>query len=204
MKPKSVLSELKEKERKVRRDIIIAAAEEEFAEKPFNKVSMRTIAKRAGISPAVIYQHFPDQQTLFVDTFMKGTNQIFEKIFKVIYDSQDGALEKATSLYIEYFTHNDQYFRMMMNFFLGGTVDPELFEKLTIIEKNILDHLDVIFRKMKVKGDVRVHSHTLFAAITGIVVTFRNHPAKNTRQVLMHRQKIARNLAMLFTNKSRV
>jgi AcrR family transcriptional regulator len=198
MKPKRVLSELKEKERKVRRDIIIAAAEEEFAEKPFNKVSMRTIAKRAGISTAIIYQLFPDQQTLFVDTFMKGTNHIFNKIFKTIDNSQDGALEQAVSLYIEYFTHNDQYFRMMLNFFLGGAVDPELFEKLNIIEKNILDHLDVIFRKMKIKGDVRVHSHTLFAAITGIIMTFRSHPSKSTKQVLIHRQKIARNLSMLF------
>jgi len=201
MKANTVLAQLKEKERQVRRDIIIAAAEEEFAEKPFNEVSMRTIAKRAGVSTAVIYRHFPDQQTLFVDTFMKGTNQIFEEIFKTINDSPDGALEKAASLYIEYFTQNDQYFRMMMNFFLGGTVDPALFEKLTIIEKNILDHLDVIFRKIKVKGDVRVHSHTLFAAITGIVVTFRNHPTKSNDQVLKHRQKVASNLSILFRKK---
>lgn len=201
MKPKGVLSELKEKERQVRRDIIIAAAEEEFAEKPFNEVSMRTIARRAGMSTAVIYQHFPDQQTLFVDTFMKGTNQIFENIFKTINNSPDGALEKAASLYIEYFTQNDQYFRMMMNFFLGSAVDPALFEKLTIIEKNILDHLDVIFRKMKVRGDVRIYSHALFAAITGIVVTFRNHPTKSSAQVLKHRQKVARTLSKLFSKK---
>lgn len=201
MKTNSVLAQLKEKERKVRRDIIIAAAEKEFAEKPFNEVSMRTIAKRAGASTAVIYQHFPDQQTLFVDTFMKGTNQIFEKIFKTINDSPDGALEKASSMYIEYFTHNDQYFRMMMNFFLGSAVDPALFEKLTIIEKNILDHLDLIFRKMKLKGDVRIYSHTLFAAITGIVVTFRNHPTKSTEQVLKHRRKVARTLSKLFNKK---
>mgnify|MGYP000915906215 CR=1 FL=1 len=198
MKPKSVLSELKEKERKVRRDIIIAAAEEEFAEKSFNEVSMRTIARRAGVSTTVIYQHFPDQQTLFVDTFMKGTNQIFEKIFKTINDSPDGALEKAASLYIEYFTYHDQYFRMLVNFFLGGAVDPALFERLALIEKNILDHLDVIFRKMKVKGDVRVYSHTLFASITGIVLTFRNHPTKSIEQILKHRHKIARNLSLLF------
>lgn len=198
MKPKAVLAQLKEKERKVRRDIIIAAAEEEFAEKPFNEVSMRTIARRAGVSTAVIYQHFPDQQTLFVDTFMKGTDQIFEEIFKTINHSHNGALEKAASLYIEYFTKNDQYFRMMMNFFLSSAVDPGLFEKLTMIEKNILDHLDIIFRKMKVKGDVRIYSHTLFAAITGIVVTFRNHPSKSAEQVLKHRQKVARTLSKLF------
>jgi len=198
MKPDSVLSKLKENERKARRDIIIDAAEMEFAEKPFNKVSMRTIAKRAGISPAIIYQHFPDQQTLFVETFRKGTNQIFDKIFTTIRESQDGSLEEIVWRYVEYFTYHDQYFRMMMNFFLSAAVDPGLFENLTVIERDILDHLDIIFRKMKVQGNIREHSHTLFAALTGIVATFRNHPSKNTEQVLQHRHKIARHLVELF------
>jgi len=198
MTSQSVLSKLKENERKARRGIIIDAAEKEFTEKPFNKVSMRTIAKRAGISPAIIYQHFPDQQTLFAETFLKGTNQIFEKIYTTIDASSDGALEQVITAWIEYFTYNDQYFRMLMNFFLTGAVDPELFEKLTIIERNILDHLDIIFRKMKVEGNVRDHSHTLFASLTGIVATFRNHPEKNIGQVLQHRQKIARHLAQQF------
>ena len=198
MKSKGVLSELKEKERKVRRDIIIDAAEKEFAEKPFDKVSMRAIARRAGISPAIIYQHFPDQQTLFAETFEKGTNDIFETIFATINESSDGALEETISLFVDYFTHNDQYFRMMMNFFLSAAVDPGLFEKLTIIERKILDHLDIVFQKMNAEGNVREHSHTLFAALTGIVATFRNHPAKSTEQVLRHRHKIANHLAQLF------
>lgn len=198
MKPKSVLSELKEKERQARRAMIIDAAELEFAEKSFDKVSMRTIAKRAGVSPAIIYQHFPDQQTLFVETFQKGTNQVFEKIFSTITESEDGGLDEIVSIYVDYFTHHDQYFRMMMNFFLSGAVDPGLFEKLTVIEREILDHLDLIFRKMQIEGNVREHSHALFAALTGIVATFRNHPAKNTEQVVQHRHKIARHLASLF------
>jgi len=200
MKTKNVLSELKEKERKVRRDIIIDAAEKEFAKKPFDKVSMRAIARRAGISPAIIYQHFPDQQTLFVETFEKGTNEIFEKIFTTINESPDGALEEIISIYVDYFTHHDQYFRMMMNFFLSGAVDPGLFEKLTVIERKILENMDIIFQKMKVEGNVRDHSHTLFAALSGIVATFRNHPTKNTEQVLQHRHKIAHHLAQLFIN----
>ena len=198
MKTRGVLSELKEKERKVRRDIIIDAAEKEFAEKPFDTVSMRAIARRAGISPAIIYQHFPDQQTLFVETFEKGTNEIFERIFTTINESPDGALEDTVSLFVDYFTHHDQYFRMMMNFFLSAAVDPGLFAKLTVIERRILDHLDIIFQKMNVDGNIRDHSHTLFAALTGIVATFRNHPAKNTEQVLQHRHKIAHHLAHLF------
>lgn len=198
MKPESVLSKLKENERKARRDIIIDAAEKEFTEKPFNKVSMRTIAKRAGVSPAVIYQHFPDQQTLFVETFRKGTNEVFKKMYATINESPDGALEEIVSLFVDYFTHHDQYFKMMMNFFLSAAVDPGLFEKLTVIEREILDHLDIMFRKMNIEGDIRKHSHTFFAALTGIVATFRNHPAKSTGEVLQHRHKIARHLAELF------
>ncbi len=201
MKTKSVLSELKEKEKLARRTIIINAAEKEFATKPFQKVTMRDIARRAGVSPALIYRHFPDQQSLFAEAFMMGINQIFEKIFITIDKSQDGAIEKVISDYIEYFTRNDQYFKMMMNFFLGGSVDPGLFEKLTLIERNILSHFDMIFRKMNADGDIRLHSHALFATLTGIIATFRNHPEKNTQQVLMHRQRIAHNISILFRKK---
>jgi AcrR family transcriptional regulator len=196
MKTKSVLSELKNKEKDARRKIIIDAAEKEFATKPFHKVTMRDIARRAGISPALIYRHFPDQQSLFVEAYMRGTSHIFKKIFTVIDDSEDGAIEQVISYFIEYFTLNDQYFRMMMNFFLEGSVDPGLFEKLNMVERDILDHLDIIFRKMNAGGNIRLHSHTLFAALIGIVATFRNHPEKNKQQELQHRQKIAKNLAV--------
>ncbi len=198
MKTNTVLSELKEKEKLARRKIIIDAAEIEFTSKPFPKVTMRDIAKRAGISPALIYRHFPDQQSLFAEAFMRGISRIFEKIFVAIDQSEDGAIEQVMLDFIEYFTLNDQYFQMMMNFFLGGSVDPELFEKLTKIEREILGHFDLIFQKMHAEGDPRFHSHTLFSALTGIVATFRNHPDKNTLQVLHHRQRIARNLSRLF------
>ena len=198
MKTNTILSELKEKEKMVRRAIIIDAAEKEFTTKPFPKVTMRDIARRAGVSPALIYRHFPDQQSLFAEAFMRGLSQIFEKIFVTIDESEDGAIEQVIADFIEYFTLNDQYFQMMMNFFLGGSVDRTLFEKLTKIEREILGKLDLIFIKMKAKGDPRLHSHTLFAALTGIVATFRNHPDKTPEQVLRYRQNIARNLSSLF------
>lgn len=202
MKASTVLSELKEKEKLARRLIIIDAAEKEFTSKPFPKVTMRDIARRAGVSPALIYRHFPDQQSLFAEAFMRGISRVFEKIFITIEQSPDGAIEQVMMDFIEYFTLNDQYFQMMMNFFLGGSVDPELFEKLTKIEREILGHFDLIFKKMNAEGDPRQHSHTLFASLTGVVATFRNHPDKNTLQVLRHRQRIAGNLAKLFKKHS--
>jgi AcrR family transcriptional regulator len=199
---KNTLSELKEKEKDARRNIIVDAAEKEFATKPFNQVNMRVIAKRAGISPALIYRHFPDQQSLFAETFSRGVQKVFVGLYRTIDESIDGSIEEIARVFIEYFTQHDQYFRMLMNFFMEGSVDKELFDKLNIMERQMLDNFDIIFRKMKIQGDIRLHSHTLFAALTGIVATFRNHPAKTDEEVRKHRTLVAENLARLFKSLS--
>ena len=194
----NTLSDLKEKEKDARRTIIVDAAEKEFATKPFNKVTMRDIAKRAGISPALIYRHFPDQQSLFAETFSRGVQEIFRGLYRTIDESPDGSIVEIALVFIEYFTKHDQYFRMLMNFFMQGSVDRDLFDKLNVMERQMLDNFDIIFRKMKIKGDIRLHSHTMFAALTGIVATFRNHPAKSEEEILKHRKLVAENLARLF------
>lgn len=194
----NTLSKLKEKEKDARRKIIVDAAEKEFATKPFNRVNMRDIAKRAGISPALIYRHFPDQQSLFVEAFCRGVNDMFEEIYRKIDTSSDGSIREVVADFIGFFTRNDQYFRMMMNFFLSGSVDEDLFAKLNILERRMLDNFDAMFTKMKISGNIRHHSHALFASLIGIVATFRNHPHKNDGEVLLHRGRIAEHLARLF------
>ncbi len=202
MKKNKTLSELKEKEKDARRKIIVDAAETEFATKPFNKVTMRDIARRAGISPALIYRHFPDQQSLFAETFYRGVQDVFQGLYRTIEESPDGSIEEVSRVFIEYFTMHDQYFRMLMNFFMEGSVDRDLFDKLNVMERQMLDNFDIIFRKMNVQGDIRLHSHTMFAALTGIVATFRSHPSKSDEEILKHRTLVAENLARLFIGLS--
>jgi AcrR family transcriptional regulator len=194
--------QLKQKQKGTRRRIIIDAAEKEFATKPFNRVNMRDIAKRAGISPALIYRHFPDQQSLFAEAYVRGVSGAFDSIYKKIDESADGAMQDVIADFIEFFTRNDQYYRMMMNFFLNGDVDRVLFNKLNILERRMLDNFDRMFEKIKIKDNVRFQSHTLFAALIGIIATFRNHPDKSDSEVLKHRKRIASNLARLFTESA--
>lgn len=171
----------------------------EFATKPFNRVNMRDIARRAGISPALIYRHFPDQQSLFAEAYVRGISGILERIRERIDTSEDGAMGEAIEDFIDFFTRNDQYYRMMMNFFLEGSVDRGLFDKLTVMERNLLGHFDAMFAKMKIEGDIRFHSHTLFSSLVGIVATFRSHPDKNDKEILKHRKRIAANLVKIYT-----
>ena len=193
------LSEIKEREKDARRSIIIDAAEKEFATKPFNRVTMRDIARRAGISPALIYRHFPDQQSLFVEAFLRGVHDVFEDIYLRIDGAGDGLIADVALRFVEFFTLNDQYFRMMMNFFLDGSVDPDLFGKLNVLERRMLDNFDKMFLRLHCRGNVRFHSHALFAALIGIVATYRSHPEKSGEDVLKHRKRIAGELALLFS-----
>lgn len=202
MKNNKTLSELKASEKNARRDIIIDAAETEFATKPFNRVNMRDIARRAGISPALIYRHFPDQQSLFAETYVRGISGILDRIRKRIDTSRDGAFGEVVDDFIVFFSRNDQYYRTMTNFFLEGPVERGLFDKLNSMERKLLGHFDAMFTKMKIEGDIRFHSHTLFSALVGIVTTFRSHPDKSDREILKHRRRIAANLTKIYTSYS--
>lgn len=47
---------------------IVHAARAVFAEQGYVEVSMRAIARRAGVDPALIHHYFPDKAALFVET----------------------------------------------------------------------------------------------------------------------------------------
>lgn len=201
MDQQNTFLQLREKEKDSRKNIIIDAAEKEFVSKPFSKVNMRDIAKNAGISPASIYRYFPDQQSLFIEAFVRGTKDIFDSLHTMIEQSSDGSIEDVTRLYTEYFTRNDQYFSMLMHFFLDGSVDSDVFEKVIAVERTLLESFDMLFKKMQVKDeDVRLYSHALFSALVGMVAIFRNHPKKSNEDTLRHRKRIAHTFSLLFIN----
>jgi len=198
MQHSSTFTKLKEQEKDLRKCIIIDAAEKQFASKPFHKVSMRDIAKEAGISPSAIYRHFPDQQSLFLEAFSRGITEIMNLFNDMILEREKVSIEEVTEKFIEYFTVKDQYFRMMINFFLEGPVDAGMFEKLSNIERSILNQFDILFKKIGAQDNVRFLSHSLFAALTGIVAIFRSTPDKSAEEILFHRKRIARIVAVLF------
>ncbi len=137
---------LKEKEREARRDIIIASAEHVFSAKPFSQVSIRDIAREAGISHALIYRYFPDQQALFVEAFLRGAERIVGFLHKLIDENPEGNIEKVTESFLKHMIENDRYFRMMTHFMLDGTLNEDQLERLNAMERRMLDELERLFK----------------------------------------------------------
>lgn len=189
---------MKKQERKARQDAIISAAERVFSSKPFAEVSIRDIAKEAGISHASIYRYFPDQQTLFVEAFLRGSENIIQFLGVLVNENKNVSIEKVTEKFLNYLIDNDQYFRMMTHFMLDGSLSSELVERLNSAERLLLDHMDKMFTRMNAKGDIRMLSHAYFAAMNGVLITFRNYPGRNREEVISHMRKLGRIIALKF------
>ncbi|MEJ2718478.1 MAG: TetR/AcrR family transcriptional regulator [Deltaproteobacteria bacterium] len=198
MKAKTAFATLKEQEKETRRNLIVEAAQRVFAAKPFGKVSMREIAKEANISAPSIYTYFPDQETLFVEAALRGTQAMIDAFSASMKGETDPSLERVAETFITYLTDHDVYFRMMAHFVLHAQLSPESVQRLTDLERALLDIFESALRRMEINGDLRLLSHTFFAGMNGILITFRRYPGRSDREVLDHMMRLSRIACDLF------
>lgn len=198
IKQNKTFAHVKSEAKLARQAVIIEAAERVFAVKAFNEVSIRDIAREAGISHASIYRYFPDQQSLFIEAFLRGAGEISATLEKLIENAKTPDIMKVTDAYVTYLMDNDQYFRMMTHFMLDGALSAEKIEKLNAAERRIFDQFDRMFQKMKKPEPIRLLSHAFFAALNGVLITFRNYPGRTTETVRQHMLNIARIIARSF------
>ncbi|MCP4137169.1 MAG: TetR/AcrR family transcriptional regulator [bacterium] len=192
MAEKSTLNKLKTQERELRRNLIMDAAEKVFSTQPFNKVSMREIADEAGIATSSIYTYFPNQESLFVETTLREANVLINELNGIIQAEKDHAInvEKVISSFIDYISSHDSYFRMMVVFMTHGNLTPDSLEKLNSTMRKALDMFDALFKEIQFQGNVRMMSHFFFAALNGILVTFRKLPGRTEEEVLAHMKDV--------------
>lgn len=195
MKNAKSFYDLKEIERNNRKNIIIDAAERVFAAKPFKQVTMRDIAKEAGITAGAIYRYFPDQQALFVEAFLRGAEKIILEIEHVIARSKN-PLKDTIAAFLKFLMKHDQYFRMMTHFMLDAHLSYELVEKLNESERKLLDQFTKLFAS---KPHARLLAHSLFAAMNGIIITFHNYPGRSQKDIHRHMNRLGDILYQLFS-----
>lgn len=195
MKNTQSFQQLKESEKENRKKIIIDAAERVFASKPFNQVTMRDIAKEAGITPGAIYRYFPDQQALFVEAFLRGAEKIIQELEQVIFKSKN-PLKDTIATFLKFLMKHDQYFRMMTHFMLDAQLSHDLVEKLNEAERKLLDQFTMLFQK---KQNSRLLAHSLFAAMNGVMITFHNYPGRSQKDIHRHMRRLGDILYQLFS-----
>jgi len=113
------------------RERILKAAQEAFAKKGFNGVSMEEIAKAAGVKKALIYYYFPSKENLFEEVWTRTIDEIEESLFKEVEN------EKS------YMRKLKKFLRSYIDFVTNKTVLMELIEKegSSIVEEEKWENL---------------------------------------------------------------
>lgn len=81
---------------------------------------------------------------------------------------------------------------------LDGSLNKELIERLNAMERQLFAQIDRLFVHQAEGNDVRMLSHAFFSALNGILISFRNYPGRQKKDVTQHMQKLGRIIAKKF------
>jgi AcrR family transcriptional regulator len=161
---------------------------------------MNEIAKAAGIAKSSIYTYFPNQEALFVETAFRDTGKFIATLKARVQAERSPSLEVFMDDYLDYHIEHDAHWRMITHFALHGNIGEASAEKLNQISRQVMDLLETVLKKVDYQGDTRLLSHTLFAALNGIMISFRKYPGRTEPARIAHMKRIAKLMArMLLT-----
>lgn len=142
---------LKAEERKA---TILAVAKVLFADKGYHGVSVDEIAKRLGVSPAVLYQHFSSKEALYEAVL----NQISEKresyVDAVLTEPSDfkSVLLGMTRVFVKSVSRDPDYLRMeLMSALEDAPAAQHFFENRW---RSFADYIEVGLKELAAEGKV--------------------------------------------------
>lgn len=190
--------EQREREREARRELILATARRLFAERDFRSVTVREIARAAGISPGAIYRYYATLDDLFLDVFFAGAREITNLVDAEIRKKGWCSLRKFCELYILFLNENMSFYQMMGHFMLGGNLSAEATAKLNPIMRALMDRVEAVVRGAGLGGRSRLTAHALFSALNGIMISYARYPGRPLEEIRHHTLRLAGVLAARF------
>jgi len=131
-----------------RRASIIAVAKVLFADRGYHGVSVDEIAKRLGVSPAVLYRHFESKDELYEAVLNEIACHRESYVEAALSGPDDFAnvLTRMTRIYIESVARDPDYLRMEMHSVLeGSSATQQFFESRW---KSFSDYIEVSMQEM--------------------------------------------------------
>jgi AcrR family transcriptional regulator len=155
-----------------RQRLIDAAANELAAGRSFDTLSLREIAKLAGIAPTSFYRHFHDMEGLGLMLIGECGESLHRRIGEVLNQAPDGRslIRASVETLFEYFYENPGMSRMVLQESMSR--QPE-FRKaaenlLATLSRDLGDYLD---REAQQRGVPLGHAHVAAESMVAILFT---------------------------------
>lgn len=157
-----MVKRLKAAERKAS---ILAVAKVLFADKGYHGVSVDEIAKRLGVSPAILYQHFPSKEALYEEVLSENSAKRQSYIEAILTEPTDfvSVLKRMTRIYVESIAADPDFLRMeLMSALEGSHAATSFFERRW---RSITDYIEYSLNELKSDQQLKCNS----PAIAGLM-----------------------------------
>jgi AcrR family transcriptional regulator len=154
-----------------RRAQLLDVARRVFGNSGFHAVSMETVAKEAGVTKPILYDHFPSKKHLYLALIDADLAVLHEEVRGAL-DSPTGNRERIRASFQAYFDFVDEHaegFRLLMQETVGA--EDEFRERVGKVRDQILGEVaDLIVRESRGLLD-REHAEIVALALIGMVET---------------------------------
>lgn len=153
-----------------RRASILAVAKVLFADRGFHGVAVDDIARRLGVSPAVLYRHFDSKEALY-EAVLNEIACARESYVDAILSGPDefgAVLARITAVFVTSIADDPDYLRMEMQAALeGNPATTRFFENRW---KSLTDYIEFSLKELSGEGRAgHVHPVTAALMFQGIV-----------------------------------
>jgi AcrR family transcriptional regulator len=154
-----------------RRAQLLSVARRVFGRNGFHSASMDTVAKEAGVTKPILYDHFPSKKDLYLALLDADLNSLLERVKEAL-DSPIGNRERIRAGFQAYFDFVDEHaegFQLLMQETVGTDLDFR--ERVRRMRDGILDAItDLIVRESQGRLD-RPGAETVALGLIGMVET---------------------------------
>ncbi len=147
---------------KSKRDKILKASLEEFAEYGYEKASTDRISQRAEVSKGLIFHYFGSKSKLYLITMNSCIDEIMEDYNNIDFDNKDFLFKIKLLMEIKYnfFIKNPLQYKLIVNGFFNSPKElkDELTKRYNDLRKTGLDIIAGFIRGVPLKKNVSVEN----------------------------------------------
>jgi AcrR family transcriptional regulator len=157
------------------RNALIQAGLELLAEGGAQKLDLRKVARRAGVSHAAPYRHFADKQALIAAINEEGFHWLAERIQSMLHEVPDEPFEQLLGVARAYVRFAQENPWLMREMFSGLTIERETFANLQTASKTVYKlYAEVVRRGQEsgkiVDGDPAALAGVLWSVLHGLAM----------------------------------
>lgn len=154
-----------------RRAQLLEVARSVFGRRGFHSVSMDQVAKEAGVTKPILYDHFPSKKDLYLALLDADLNELHEKV-RAALDGSPGNRERIRASFQAYFDFVDEHaegFRLLMTESIGA--EREFRERVGRVRDDIHEEVTELIARESAGGLTRGQAGTVALGLIGMAET---------------------------------